>query len=196
MNGVVIHIMMDGLVGSFSRYNVLLPPMTNHYNILDKRFSKGDPGALVVTFTELLVMAPLCLLAYRARVLDRPYRPVLEAVVSAVQCVALLWFHRCYAPFCCNCSTLCNLSGCVTTSALDGMWCCALRVCGGVPGSGHSEMIGFSCLIGLLYRVIGTCTVAAADSGARSLHTGCSAPSCSCSLRSGMTTLTCPWTAT
>lgn len=85
VNGVVIHIMMDGLVGSFSVHKVFLPPMTDHYRILDNRFVLGDPNALVVTFTELLVMGPLCLLAYRARVLNRPYRAVLEAVVSAVQ---------------------------------------------------------------------------------------------------------------
>jgi hypothetical protein len=93
VNGVVIHIMMDGLVGSFSAHNIFLPPMTLHYSILDKRFQRGDPNALVVTLTELLLMGPLCLFAYRARVLQRPYRAVLEAVVSALQYVCGVVSH-------------------------------------------------------------------------------------------------------
>ncbi len=85
MNGIVIHLMMDGLVGSFSRFKYFLPPMTAHYNILDARFALGEPHALTVTLTELCVMCPLALLSYRARVLGRPYAPVLESVTSAIQ---------------------------------------------------------------------------------------------------------------
>lgn len=89
MNGIVIHLMMDGLVGSFARFKVLLPPMTDHYSVLDKRFLAGEPHALTVTMTELFVMCPLSLLAYRGRVLGKAYTPVIEATVSGIQLSAL-----------------------------------------------------------------------------------------------------------
>ena len=86
MNGVVIHTVMDGLAGTFAGFEYkLLPLMAEQYGILDKRFKTGHPDALIVTVFELVVMGPLCLLAYRARVLQRPYQFVLEALVSGIQ---------------------------------------------------------------------------------------------------------------
>ena len=57
-----------------------------------QRFKYGDPGAMIVTLTELTIMAPLCFLTYRAIVLDRPYTRVLVATTSMLQLAGTIVF--------------------------------------------------------------------------------------------------------
>mmetsp|Transcript_11568 Transcript_11568/g.42309 ORF Transcript_11568/g.42309 Transcript_11568/m.42309 type:complete len:245 (-) Transcript_11568:287-1021(-) len=98
LNGSIIHILMDGLVGTHGLEGLcgprgfaeVLPLMDAQYRKLDGRFnmSFGDHrGSCVylVSLVELFVAGPLCLAVYVAYVSHSPYRRPLEIVTAVSQ---------------------------------------------------------------------------------------------------------------
>ncbi|RNF12065.1 putative 3-Beta-hydroxysteroid-delta(8), delta(7)-isomerase [Trypanosoma conorhini] len=79
LNGVVIHILMDGLVGVFKASTLL----ASSYAKIDKRYgarlgSFEGSAVHVVSLLELCVKGPLCILLYRAYQTRSPHRDALE----------------------------------------------------------------------------------------------------------------------
>ncbi|ORC89955.1 putative 3-Beta-hydroxysteroid-delta(8), delta(7)-isomerase [Trypanosoma theileri] len=79
LNGVVIHILMDGLVGVF-KVNTLL---AKNYAKLDVRYGTelGDftgSAVHVISLMELCIKGPVCILLYRAYQTHSPHRDALE----------------------------------------------------------------------------------------------------------------------
>lgn len=86
LNGVIIHILMDGLVGVFKANRLF----AENYAKLDKRY--GDAlgtfnGSTVhiVSLMELLVKGPICILLYRAYYRGSANRDVLEFFTCVTQ---------------------------------------------------------------------------------------------------------------
>jgi hypothetical protein len=86
LNGAIIHILMDGLVGIF-KTNALFAA---NYAKIDKRY--GDPlgdfrgsAVHIVSGIELFVKGPVCLLAYRAFHRGSPHRDVIEFFTCVTQ---------------------------------------------------------------------------------------------------------------
>jgi hypothetical protein len=86
LNGVVIHILMDGLVGVFKANRLL----AENYAKLDKRYGE-DIGSFngsvvhLVSAIELVVKGPICLLLYRAYHRNSPNRDALEFFTCITQ---------------------------------------------------------------------------------------------------------------
>lgn len=57
LNGAIIHIFMDGLIGVFK----VCPPFQRHYATLDVRYGEGDATVDVVSLVELFFMGPASL---------------------------------------------------------------------------------------------------------------------------------------
>jgi len=81
MNGAFIHITMDGLTGGWHYLHLL----NVHYGRLDRRFLEDESVSWMITQIELFVMAPLCLLTYRAIVKHSNLRHPLEIITSLCQ---------------------------------------------------------------------------------------------------------------
>lgn len=86
LNGIVIHILMDGLVGVFHMNKLF----AQNYAKLDKRY--GEPlgtfnGSTVhiVSAMELFVKGPICILLYRAMHRGSKHRDVLEFFTCVTQ---------------------------------------------------------------------------------------------------------------
>eukprot|EP00658_Telonema_sp_P-2_P001736 TRINITY_DN10655_c0_g1_i1.p1 TRINITY_DN10655_c0_g1~~TRINITY_DN10655_c0_g1_i1.p1 ORF type:complete len:179 (+),score=48.52 TRINITY_DN10655_c0_g1_i1:105-641(+) len=67
LNGVIIHILMDGMVGVFK----VEPLFAKNYNKLDRRYGSAigtfeGSTVHIVSLLELFVKGPLCILLYRA----------------------------------------------------------------------------------------------------------------------------------
>eukprot|EP00054_Salpingoeca_dolichothecata_P019712 m.122891 g.122891 ORF g.122891 m.122891 type:complete len:245 (+) comp23363_c0_seq1:81-815(+) len=88
MNGTVIHILMDGLVGVFGK----VPLIYRQYLVLDRRFQTHDAVPVIAGATELFVMGPLCLLAYYAIYNQQPWRYPLELVIAIFQLFGTIFF--------------------------------------------------------------------------------------------------------
>ena len=93
LNGTVIHILMDGLVGAFH----VLPLMNENYEKLDLRFTRpwGDERGsciLTVSLMELFVKGPLCILLYHAYHTRKSYTDALELLVCALQLYGCIMF--------------------------------------------------------------------------------------------------------
>ena len=86
LNGVFIHILMDGMVGVFK----VEPLFAKNYNKLDRRYG-SDIGTFqgsavhIISLMELFVKGPLCLLLYRAYHRGSAYRDVLEFFTCVTQ---------------------------------------------------------------------------------------------------------------
>ncbi|EKF39759.1 3-Beta-hydroxysteroid-delta(8), delta(7)-isomerase, putative [Trypanosoma cruzi marinkellei] len=79
LNGVVIHIFMDGLVGVFKASTLL----ARNYAKIDKRYGAAlgnfeGSAVHVVSLMELFVKGPLCILLYRAYQTHSRHRDALE----------------------------------------------------------------------------------------------------------------------
>jgi hypothetical protein len=85
LNGVVIHVMLDGLVGIYQ----VNAPFAKQYAIIDKRFADTttDAGAAVhvLSLVELLVMGPMCLLLYVLYQRRHAARDVTEVALCTMQ---------------------------------------------------------------------------------------------------------------
>ena len=81
MNGAFIHITMDGLTGGWHHLHLL----NEHYCRLDKRFLEDEAVSWMITQIELFVMAPLCILTYRAILNNSRLRYALEITTSLCQ---------------------------------------------------------------------------------------------------------------
>ncbi|EPY23458.1 cholestenol delta-isomerase [Strigomonas culicis] len=86
LNGIIIHMLMDGCVGVFKTSRLF----AENYAKLDKRY--GDPlgsfnGATVhvVSLMELCVKGPLCVLLYWAFLTRHPMRDALEFFTCVTQ---------------------------------------------------------------------------------------------------------------
>lgn len=86
LNGVVIHILMDGLVGVFKANRLF----AENYAKLDRRY--GDELGVfngstvhIVSLMELVVKGPVCILLYRAYHRGNPNRDVLEFFTCVTQ---------------------------------------------------------------------------------------------------------------
>jgi hypothetical protein len=93
LNGTVIHILMDGLVGAFH----VLPLMNENYEKLDLRFTRpwGDERGsciLSVSLMELFVKGPLCILLFHAYHTRKSYTDALELLVCALQLYGCIMF--------------------------------------------------------------------------------------------------------
>merc|ERR1711871_913932 len=93
LNGTIIHILMDGLVGAFH----VLPLMNENYEKLDIRFTRswGDERGsciLTVSLMELFVKGPLCILLYYAYHTRKSYTDALELLVCALQLYGCVMF--------------------------------------------------------------------------------------------------------
>ncbi|ESL11530.1 hypothetical protein TRSC58_00716 [Trypanosoma rangeli SC58] len=86
LNGVVIHILMDGLVGVFKASTLL----SRNYAKIDKRYgarlgSFEGSAVHVISLMELCVKGPLCILLYRAYQTRSPHRDALEFLSCVTQ---------------------------------------------------------------------------------------------------------------
>lgn len=81
VNGAFIHVTMDGLTGGWHFLDLL----NQHYCRLDRRFLEDESVSWMITQIELFIMAPLCMLTYRAIVRQSPLRYPLEIVTSLCQ---------------------------------------------------------------------------------------------------------------
>eukprot|EP00010_Vexillifera_abyssalis_P007788 CAMPEP_0201550304 /NCGR_PEP_ID=MMETSP0173_2-20130828/6683_1 /ASSEMBLY_ACC=CAM_ASM_000268 /TAXON_ID=218659 /ORGANISM="Vexillifera sp., Strain DIVA3 564/2" /LENGTH=148 /DNA_ID=CAMNT_0047960241 /DNA_START=310 /DNA_END=756 /DNA_ORIENTATION=+ len=79
---------MDGMTGGWH----FLDLMNEHYIILDKRFRDDEVNSWMITQLELFVMAPLCLLTYRAIVQNKPSRYFFEVLTSTFQLIGAIFF--------------------------------------------------------------------------------------------------------
>jgi len=91
LNGLIIHILMDGCVGVFQANELF----ANQYKRLDERY--GEPlGSLlgstvhIVSLGELFLVGPLCLLVYRAYHRGSPSRDILEVIVCVLQLYGMI----------------------------------------------------------------------------------------------------------
>lgn len=86
LNGVIIHILMDGLVGVYKANQ----PFATQYAKLDKRYG-ADVGTFlgsavhIVSAMELFVKGPLCILLYIAYHHNLSIRDPLELITCATQ---------------------------------------------------------------------------------------------------------------
>eukprot|EP00744_Colponema_vietnamica_P009242 GILI01013163.1.p1 GENE.GILI01013163.1~~GILI01013163.1.p1 ORF type:complete len:195 (+),score=39.51 GILI01013163.1:46-630(+) len=87
-NGVLIHIFLDGLVGACQN----VPYLFELYSHLDKRYPLRDPSVMMISYTELFVMGPLCLFVYYGILHRKPWRHPLQLLVSAIQLVGTIIF--------------------------------------------------------------------------------------------------------
>lgn len=88
MNGAVIHIFMDGLIGVYR----LCPPFQRHYAKLDDRYGKGDATVDNISLLELYLYGPAALALYYAYHNRRAWRYPLEIVVSCFQLYGAILF--------------------------------------------------------------------------------------------------------
>ncbi|KPA77810.1 hypothetical protein ABB37_06630 [Leptomonas pyrrhocoris] len=86
LNGIIIHIFMDGCIGVFKTNKM----MADNYAKLDKRY--GDPlgdfngsAVHVVSLMELFVKGPLCVVLYWAFKVRHPMRDALEFFTCVTQ---------------------------------------------------------------------------------------------------------------
>lgn len=80
VNAIVFHTLGDCLVGTFHLY----PPLDAQYKKLDGRFANDGAVPAVIGLFEMTVMAPICVLIYRAYALGLPYRSELELVIGGI----------------------------------------------------------------------------------------------------------------
>ncbi|CAH3171990.1 unnamed protein product [Porites lobata] len=82
-NGCIIHCWMDGVVGTCARGPKW---MVIEYGKLDARYwPTKDPLVMSISFLELGVMGPLCILWYRSIVKDLWWRHFMSILVSTFQ---------------------------------------------------------------------------------------------------------------
>ncbi|KEG05822.1 putative 3-Beta-hydroxysteroid-delta(8), delta(7)-isomerase [Trypanosoma grayi] len=86
LNGVVIHVLLDGLVGVFKASTLL----ARNYAKLDARYAAAlgsftGSAVHIVSLMELCVKGPLCLLLYRAYQTNSPHRDALELFSCVTQ---------------------------------------------------------------------------------------------------------------
>jgi hypothetical protein len=86
LNGIIIHILMDGCIGVFKTNKML----AENYAKLDRRY--GDPlgtfsgsAVHVVSLMELCVKGPLCVVLYWAFQVRHPMRDALELITCVTQ---------------------------------------------------------------------------------------------------------------
>ena len=80
VNAIVFHTLGDCLVGTFHLY----PPLDRQYKILDLRFANEGAVPAVIGFFEMTVMAPICVMIYRAYVQGRSYVHELELIIGGI----------------------------------------------------------------------------------------------------------------
>lgn len=88
VNGVVFHILFDGLSGSF----LLVPLIVDQYQVLDNRFNTHHAVPYVVGIIEIVAMAPACFFAYRAIKQGLPSRYPLELLVALLHAFGMVMF--------------------------------------------------------------------------------------------------------
>lgn len=86
LNGVVIHILMDGLVGVYKANRLF----AENYAKLDKRYaaelgSFNGSAVHIISGLELFVKGPICILLYRAYHRGSPHRDALEFLTCVTQ---------------------------------------------------------------------------------------------------------------
>eukprot|EP01060_Flectonema_neradi_P019837 TRINITY_DN27355_c0_g1_i1.p1 TRINITY_DN27355_c0_g1~~TRINITY_DN27355_c0_g1_i1.p1 ORF type:complete len:225 (+),score=21.30 TRINITY_DN27355_c0_g1_i1:72-746(+) len=87
-NGAIIHIMMDGCVGSLDKLKLF----SQQYKILDHRFVTRDVVPVSIGLIELYIMAPLCLLLYLAFKWNLPCKNPLEIIVCVMHAFGAIMF--------------------------------------------------------------------------------------------------------
>eukprot|EP01096_Ripella_sp_DP13-Kostka_P006319 TRINITY_DN2265_c0_g1_i1.p1 TRINITY_DN2265_c0_g1~~TRINITY_DN2265_c0_g1_i1.p1 ORF type:complete len:257 (-),score=145.04 TRINITY_DN2265_c0_g1_i1:39-758(-) len=87
-NGAIIHITMDGLTGGYH----FLKLLDNHYTKLDQRFRDDETTSWLITQVELFIMAPLCLLTYRAIVKASSWKYPFIILTSTFQLIGAIFF--------------------------------------------------------------------------------------------------------
>eukprot|EP01126_Amoeba_proteus_P053362 TRINITY_DN64_c0_g1_i1.p1 TRINITY_DN64_c0_g1~~TRINITY_DN64_c0_g1_i1.p1 ORF type:complete len:277 (+),score=47.68 TRINITY_DN64_c0_g1_i1:110-832(+) len=88
VNGVVFHLMFDGFSGSLQS----IPLIVDQYKVLDNRFNTHHAVPWVIGIIEMLVMAPLCFLTYRAIRRNLPSRYPLELMVAILHAFGMVLF--------------------------------------------------------------------------------------------------------
>lgn len=88
LNGAIIHIFMDGLIGVFK----VCRPFQRHYAKLDKRYGEGDATVDVISLLELFLYGPASLVLYYAYYTRRTWRYPLEIAVSCFQMYGAILF--------------------------------------------------------------------------------------------------------
>ncbi|XP_068672107.1 emopamil-binding protein-like [Montipora capricornis] len=82
-NACLIHCWMDGVIGTSARGPKW---MVIEYGKLDSRYwLTKDPTVMCISYLELSVMGPLCILWYRSIVKDLWWRHFMSVLVSAIQ---------------------------------------------------------------------------------------------------------------
>lgn len=86
LNGVVIHILMDGLVGVFKANHLFAV----NYAKLDRRYGDelgtfNGSAVHIISLMELVVKGPICILLYRAIHRGSPHRNALEFFTCVTQ---------------------------------------------------------------------------------------------------------------
>jgi cholestenol delta-isomerase len=81
LNGVIIHMFLDGLVG----YGGQVPVLYDQYCVLDGRYCRKEAVVMLVSLAELIIYGPLCIWTYWAIHHNKPYRHPLQLVISVVQ---------------------------------------------------------------------------------------------------------------
>lgn len=82
-NGCIIHCWMDGVIGTTGRGPKW---MVVEYGKLDARYWKTkDPTVMMVSYIEMAIMGPLCILWYRAIVKDLWWRHFMSIITSTFQ---------------------------------------------------------------------------------------------------------------
>ena len=87
-NGAVIHIMMDGCVGSLDK----LPLFAQQYKILDNRFVIRDVVPISIGLVELFIMAPLAIILYLGYKWNSSFTYPLEIVVCVMHIFGAVLF--------------------------------------------------------------------------------------------------------
>jgi len=89
-NGCIIHCWMDGVVGTFARGPKW---MVIEYGKLDTRYwPTQDPLVMSISFLELGLMGPLCILWYHSVVKDLWWRHFMSILVSTFQMMGAILY--------------------------------------------------------------------------------------------------------
>ncbi|KAL9955795.1 hypothetical protein ACROYT_G037174 [Oculina patagonica] len=90
INGCIIHCWMDGVVGTTGRGPKW---MVVEYAKLDARYwPTKDPLVMMISYVELAIMGPLCILWYRSIVKDLWWRHFMSIIVSTFQLMGAILY--------------------------------------------------------------------------------------------------------